>query len=101
LLDAGQCNDAHSVITVAQALAGAFSCGLNDLPVSIILSWYEQKAVAVLLALLSLGLKGIRIGPTLPAFVTPNVLKVLVAAFGIRPIGAAQEDLAEIMGTSR
>jgi hydroxylamine reductase len=101
LLDAGQCNDAHSVITVAQALASAFKCGLNDLPVSIILSWYEQKAVAVLLALLSLGFKGIRIGPSLPAFLTPNVLKVLVDAFDLKPIGTAQEDLAKIMGNSQ
>jgi hydroxylamine reductase len=98
LLDAGQCNDAHSVITVAQALASAFGCGLNDLPVSIILSWYEQKAVAVLLALLSLGLKGIRIGPSLPAFVTPNVLNVLVNAFDIKPITTARQDLAAIFG---
>jgi hydroxylamine reductase len=98
LLDAGQCNDAHSVITVAKALASAFGCGLNDLPVSIILSWYEQKAVAVLLALLSLGLKGIRIGPSLPAFVTPNVLNVLVNAFDIKPITTAREDLAAILG---
>ena len=98
LLDAGQCNDAHSVITVAKALASAFGCGLNDLPVSIILSWYEQKAVAVLLALLSLGLKGIRIGPSLPAFVTPNVLNVLVNAFDIKPITTARQDLAAIFG---
>ncbi len=98
LLDAGQCNDAHSVITVAQALATAFQCGINDLPVSIILSWYEQKAVAVLLALLSLGFKGIRIGPSLPAFLTPNVLALLVNAFGLKPIATVEEDMAAIVG---
>ncbi len=100
LLDAGQCNNAHSVITVAQALASAFQCGINDLPVSIILSWYEQKAVAVLLALLSLGFKGIRIGPSLPAFLTPNVLAVLVNAFDLKPIGTVGEDMAAMVGKS-
>jgi len=94
LLDCGQCNDAYSVIMVAQALADAFNCGVNDLPLSIIASWYEQKAVAVLLALLALGIRDIRLGPSLPAFVTPAMLKVLVDKFNIMPIGTPKEDLA-------
>jgi hydroxylamine reductase len=94
LLDIGQCNDAYSAIQIALALSQAFQCGVNDLPLSLIISWYEQKAVAVLLTLLHLGLKNIRIGPTLPAFVTPNVLKTLVENFGLKPIGAVEEDLA-------
>jgi hydroxylamine reductase len=94
LLDCGQCNDAYSAIVVAQALAGAFNCGVNDLPLSMIISWYEQKAVAVLLALLALGIKDIRLGPSLPAFVTPAMLKVLVDKFNIMPIGTAKDDLA-------
>ncbi len=98
LLDVGQCNDAYSAVQIAVALAKAFNCGVNDLPLSLIVSWYEQKAVAVLLALLHLGIKNIRLGPTLPAFVTPNVLKVLVDAFAIKPIGTAEGDLKEILG---
>lgn len=94
LLDVGQCNDAYSAVQIALALADAFNCGVNDLPLSIICSWYEQKAVAILLTLLSLGIKGIRLGPTLPAFITPNVLNVLVQNFDIKPIGNAEEDLA-------
>jgi hydroxylamine reductase len=78
LLDVGQCNDAYSAIQIAVALAGAFECGVNDLPLSMILSWYEQKAVVILLTLLHLGIKNIKIGPSLPAFVTPNVLNFLV-----------------------
>jgi len=99
LLDIGQCNDAYSAVKIAVALADAFEVGVNDLPLSIILSWYEQKAVAVLLTLLHLGITDIRLGPTLPAFVTPNVLQVLVDAFGIKPLAAtAAEDLAAILG---
>ncbi len=98
LLDIGQCNDAYSAIQIAVALAGAFKCGVNDLPLSMILSWYEQKAVAILLTLLSLGVKNIRLGPTLPAFVTANVLKVLVDKFNIMPISSADEDLKAILG---
>ncbi|MBI5016015.1 MAG: hydroxylamine reductase [Deltaproteobacteria bacterium] len=97
LLDVGQCNDAYSAVQIAVALAGAFNCGVNDLPLSIICSWYEQKAVAILLTLLSLGIKGIRLGPTLPAFVTPNVLQVLVDNFDIKPIGTPDEDLKAIL----
>ena len=93
LLDVGQCNDAYSAVKIAQALAEAFSCGVNDLPLTLILSWYEQKAVAVLLSLLSLGIKGIRLGPTLPAFVTPAVLQVLVDTFDIKPISTPEADL--------
>ncbi len=98
LLDIGQCNDAYSAIKITEALAGAFDCGVNDLPLSIILSWYEQKAVVILLSLLSLGIKGIRLGPTLPAFITPNILNFLVENFDIKPISDAQEDLDEILG---
>jgi hydroxylamine reductase len=93
LLDVGQCNDAYSAIRIATALADAFGTGVNELPLSLILSWYEQKAVIVLLTLLSLGLRNIRLGPTLPAFLTPNVLKVLVDKFAIKPIGTAAEDI--------
>lgn len=93
VLDMGQCNDAYSAIVVAQALAGAFGCGVNDLPLSLIISWYEQKAVAVLLTLLWLGIKNIRLGPTLPAFLTPNVARVLVEKFQIHPLGTVESDL--------
>ncbi|NLO88807.1 MAG: hydroxylamine reductase [Clostridia bacterium] len=98
LLDVGQCNDAYSAIKIATALAEAFDCGVNDLPLSLVLSWYEQKAVAILLTLLHLGIKSIRIGPSLPAFVTPNVLKVLVDNFQLTPISTPQEDLKAILG---
>jgi hydroxylamine reductase len=98
LLDIGQCNDAYSAIQIAVALAGAFNCGVNDLPLSLILSWYEQKAVAILLTLLSLGIKNIRLGPSLPAFVTPNVLNFLVENFNIKPITTPDEDLKAILG---
>ncbi len=94
LLDMGQCNDAYSAIRVAAALAEAFDTDVNGLPLSLIISWYEQKAVAILLTLLHLGLKDIRLGPTLPAFITPNVLNVLVEKFDIKPITSAEEDLA-------
>lgn len=99
LMDVGQCNDAYSAIKVAAALADAFECGVNDLPLSLVLSWYEQKAVAILLSLLYLGITDIRLGPTLPAFITPNVLGVLVENFGIKPIAASpREDLVAILG---
>lgn len=98
LLDIGQCNDAYSAIQIAVALAGAFGCGVNDLPLSLVLSWYEQKAVAILLTLLSLGIKNIRLGPTLPAFITPNVLNFLVQNFDIKAITTPDEDLKAILG---
>jgi len=97
LLDIGQCNDAYSAVKIAMALADAFKVGVNDLPLSMVLSWYEQKAVAILLSLLYLGIKDIRIGPSLPAFITPNILKVLVEKFNIMPITTADEDLKAIM----
>ncbi|MCA1809037.1 MAG: hydroxylamine reductase [Kiritimatiellia bacterium] len=97
LLDCGQCNDAYSAIRIAVALAEAFNCGVNDLPLSLILSWYEQKAVCILLTLLHLGIRNIRLGPSLPAFVTPAVLQVLVDKFAIKPIGTPQGDLDEIL----
>lgn len=98
LLDIGQCNDAYSAIKIAVALAEAFDCGVNDLPLSMILSWYEQKACVILLTLLHLGIKDIRLGPTLPAFISPNVLNVLVENFNIMPIGSPEEDLKAILG---
>ena len=98
LLDIGQCNDAYSAIQIAVALAGAFKCGVNDLPLSMILSWYEQKAVVILLTLLHLGIKNIRLGPSLPAFVTPNMLKLLVDNYNIAPITTPQQDLKAILG---
>jgi hydroxylamine reductase len=97
LLDMGQCNDAHSAVKVAQALAEAFNVPINDLPLSLVLSWYEQKAVAILLSLLYLGIRNIRLGPSLPAFITPNMLKVLVEKFNIMPITSAEEDLKAIL----
>jgi hydroxylamine reductase len=97
LLDVGQCNDAYSAVQIAAALANAFGVGVNDLPLSIICSWYEQKAVAILLTLLYLGIKNIRLGPSLPAFVTPNVLDVLVQNFDIKPITTPEEDLRAIL----
>jgi len=98
LLDIGQCNDAYSAVLIAQALAGAFNCGINDLPLSFIISWYEQKAAAVLLTLLYLGVKNIHLGPSLPAFIHPDILKVLNEKLGLRPIGTAEGDLKEIFG---
>jgi hydroxylamine reductase len=98
LLDVGQCNDAYSAIKIASALAEAFDCGVNDLPLSLILSWYEQKACVILLSLFALGIQDIRLGPSLPAFITPNVLKVLVDTFAIKPIAeTAREDLEAIL----
>ena len=87
LLDVGQCNDAYGAIQIASALAGALNCGINDLPLTLVISWFEQKAVAVLLTLLHLGVKNIRLGPALPAFVSPGVLKILVDNYGLQPIG--------------
>ncbi|MCP4342581.1 MAG: hydroxylamine reductase [Desulfobulbaceae bacterium] len=99
LLDVGQCNDAYSAIQIAVALAGAFECGVNDLPLSMVLSWYEQKAVVILLTLFSLGIKDIRLGPSLPAFISPNVLNVLVENFDCKPIAETpEEDLQTILG---
>ncbi|MEN6438070.1 MAG: hydroxylamine reductase [Syntrophobacter sp.] len=98
LLDVGQCNDAYSAIQIAVALAGAFNVGVNELPLSLVLSWYEQKAVAILLTLLHLGIKNIRLGPSLPAFVSPGVLDVLVKTFDIKPITTPDEDLKAILG---
>ena len=93
LMDMGQCNDAYSAVQVALALADALQCSVNDLPLTIVLSWYEQKAVSVLLTLLALGVKNIKIGPTLPAFISPGVLDCLVEEFGLAPISTPQEDL--------
>jgi hydroxylamine reductase len=98
LLDVGQCNDAYSAVQIALALAGAFDCGVNDLPLSLVLSWYEQKAVAILLTLLHLGIRNIRLGPSLPAFVTPAALEVLANRFNIMPTSTPEEDLKAILG---
>ena len=97
LIDTGQCNDCYSAIKIATALAEAFKCGVNDLPLSLVVSWYEQKAVAILLTLLHLGIKNIKLGPSLPAFVSPNVLNILVDKFNIGPIGNVDEDLAQML----
>lgn len=93
LLDIGQCNDTYSAIKIASALAEAFECGVNDLPLSLIISWFEQKAAAVLLTLLALGIRNIRLGPTLPAFLTPNLVQVLVDQFALKPVGEAKADI--------
>ena len=98
IMDMGQCNDAYSAIKVAVALAEAFGCTVNELPLSLVLSWYEQKAVSILLTLLALGVKNIRLGPTLPAFVSPNILKVLVEQWNIMPVTTPDEDLKAILG---
>ena len=100
LLDIGQCNDAYSAIQIAAALAEAFGCSINDLPLSMILSWYEQKAVCILLTLLHLGIKNIRLGPSLPAFISPNVLRFLVEKYHISPITTPEEDLNAMIGTA-
>ena len=97
-MDMGQCNDAYSAIKVATALAEAFGVDVNQLPLSLILSWYEQKAVAILLTLLYLGIKNIRLGPSLPAFLSENVLNLLVKNYNIKPISTPDEDLKEILG---
>lgn len=98
IMDMGQCNDAYSAIKVAVALAEAFDCGVNELPLSMVLSWYEQKAVCILLTLLHLGIKNIKLGPTLPAFISPNVLNFLVENYNIAPTTTPEQDLAEILG---
>lgn len=98
IMDMGQCNDAYSAIQVAVALANAFGCGVNDLPLTLVLSWYEQKAVCILLTLLYLGIKNIYLGPSLPAFVSPFVLDYLVKNFGLTPISTPEQDLAKILG---
>jgi hydroxylamine reductase len=96
-MDMGQCNDAYSAIRVAVALADAFKCGVNELPLSIVLSWYEQKAVCILLTLLYLGIKNIRLGPTLPAFISPDVLDFLVNQFHIAPVTTPEADLSSLL----
>ncbi|BCV20093.1 hydroxylamine reductase [Moorella sp. Hama-1] len=98
LLDMGQCNNAYSALQVALALADAFKCSVNELPLSLVLSWFEQKAVAILLTLLHLGIQNIRIGPSLPAFLTPNVLKVLQENYNLKPITTPEQDLQEMLG---
>ena len=98
VLDAGQCNDSYSLAVIALELQKAFSLDdVNDLPLSFDIAWYEQKAVLVLLALLSLGIKGIRLGPTLPGFLSPNVTKILIEKFDIKPISTPEEDVAAMM----
>jgi len=99
LVDMGQCNDAYSAIRVASALAGAFKCSVNELPLSMVISWYEQKAVSILLTLLSLGITNIYLGPSLPAFISPNVLKVLIDKFNIHPISDPETDLKAMTGS--
>ena len=98
LMDMGQCNDAFSAIRVAVALAEAFGCEVNELPLSMVLSWYEQKAVSILLTLLHLGIKNIRLGPSLPAFLSQNVLNDLVKQYGIAPITTPEQDLEDLLG---
>ena len=98
ILDMGQCNDAYGAVQVAVALAGAFECGVNDLPLTLVLSWYEQKAVCILLTLLSLGIKNICIGPSIPAFFSETVLGVLVEKFDLHPITTPEQDLNRILG---
>jgi hydroxylamine reductase len=98
LMDVGQCNDSYSAIKIALALADAFKVGVNELPLTLVLSWYEQKAVAILLTLLSLGIKNIYLGPSLPAFISPNVLQVLIDKFNIRQISNPEADLKVILG---
>ena len=97
LMDIGQCNDAYGAIQVAVALADAFECSVNELPLSFVLSWYEQKAVCILLTLLHLGIKNIRLGPSLPAFLSPNILNFLVENYGIGPITTPEEDIKALM----
>ena len=96
-MDMGQCNDAYGAIQVAVALSGAFGCDVNELPLSYVLSWYEQKAVCILLTLLHLGIKNIWLGPSLPAFVSPNILNFLTENFGIAPITTPAEDLEALL----
>ena len=96
ILDVGQCNDAYSAVRIALALADAFQCTVNDLPLTLVLSWYEQKAVCILLSLLALGVKNIYLGPTLPAFLSETVVKTLVDAYGLQPVTDPQQDLDAI-----
>jgi hydroxylamine reductase len=96
-MDMGQCNDAYSAVQVTLALAKALECGVNDLPLSLVLSWYEQKAIAVVLTLLWLGVKNLRIGPTLPAFLSPGVMALLKENYNLMAIGTAEEDLAVML----
>ena len=98
IMDMGQCNDAYGAIKVAMALAEAFRCGVNELPLSFVLSWYEQKAVCILLTLLHLGIRNIRLGPSLPAFLSPNILNFLVENYGIGPVTTPEEDLKALLG---
>lgn len=98
MMDMGQCNDAYSAIKVAVALSEAFGCQVNELPLSMVLSWYEQKAVCILLTLLHLGIQNIKLGPTLPAFVSPNVLNYLVEHYNIAPITTPENDLRDVLG---
>ena len=97
ILDMGQCNDAYSAVTVALALAEAFGCTVNDLPLTLVLSWYEQKAVCILLSLLALGVKNMYLGPTLPAFLSESVVKILVDTYGLQPITAPEQDMDAIL----
>ncbi len=101
LLDVGQCNDAYSAIRIALGLAEAFECGVNELPLSMMLSWYEQKAHVILLTLLHLGIKGIRLGPTLPAYVSPGVLDFLAKTYELGPTTTAEEDLRFAFGRNK
>jgi hydroxylamine reductase len=101
LLDCGQCNDAYSAIQIAVALSKAFGCDVNALPLSFVLSWYEQKAVAILLTLLHLGIRNIKLGPTLPAFVSSNALNVLVEKFNIGPVGSVDEDMTAMLNRAK
>jgi hydroxylamine reductase len=98
LMDVGQCNDAYSAIKIALGLANAFNVSVNEIPLSLIISWYEQKAIAVLLTLLHLGMQNIRLGPTLPAFISPNVLKFLADTYHLQPITTPAKDLADCLG---
>ena len=98
IMDMGQCNDAYSAIKVELTLADAFECSVNDLPLTLVLSWYEQKAVCILLTLLSLGIKNMYLGPTLPAFLSESVVKVLVDTYGLQPITAPEQDMDAILG---
>ena len=98
ILDVGQCNDAYSAIQVALTLADAFHCSVNELPLTLVLSWYEQKAVCILLTLLSLGIRNIYLGPTMPAFLSETVVKTLVDSFGLQPTTNPKQDLDAILG---
>ena len=98
ILDVGQCNDAYSAIRIALALADAFGCSVNELPLSLVLCWFEQKAVCILIALLALGIKGIRLGPTLPAFLSPGVVAALQQKYDLKAVTTPENDLQAILG---